>query len=144
MQNYVENMRCSLFRFSTFWGKSSQKKSKLSVWAEIWYQDQFEFVKFNDDIHFLEPRWQPKGSYKIGSVCPSIRPSFCLSGCFLGIVRLVFSKFWHDARNAYEVVRDSRIFQKKIFCSKNWENGPKMDQKQGFLNKLKNFVVNFH
>ena len=74
-------------------------------------------------------------------VCPSL----CLSGRFLGIVSLVFSKFWYDARNPYKVVRDragfSRIF---FFCLRNWESGPKMDQKQGFLNKLKNFVINFY
>ena len=38
-----------------------------------------------------------------------------LSGRFLGVVSLVFSKFWHDARNPYEVVRDDQIFQKKNF-----------------------------
>ena len=41
-------------------------------------------------------------------------------------------------------VWQSRIFQKKMFCHKNWENGPKMGQKQGFLDILKNFVVNFY
>ena len=35
-------------------------------------------------------------------------------------------------------------FLKKIFCPKNWENGPKMGQKQGFLNILKNFDINFY
>ena len=73
-------------------------------------------------------------------VCPSFHPSFHLSGCFLGIVSLVFSKFWHDARNPYEVVCDSQIFQKKHFAQKIG----KMGQKQGFLNILKNFVINFY
>ena len=45
-------------------------------------------------------------------VCPSFRLSFGLSAHFLGIVSLVFSKFWHSARNPYEVVRDSWIFWK--------------------------------
>ena len=31
-------------------------------------------------------------------------PSFRLFGRFLGIVSLVFSEFWHGARNSYEVV----------------------------------------
>ena len=75
----------------------------------------------------------------------SVLPSFRLSGRFLGIVSLVFSKFWHDARNPYEVVHDSRIFQKKNFCTKNWENGPKMGQKQDFfLNILGNCVIKFY
>ena len=38
-------------------------------------------------------------------------------------------------------------FPEKKFSPKNWENGPKMDQKQffeSFLNLLKNFVINFY
>ena len=70
----------------------------------------------------------------------SFHSSFCLSGHFLGIVSFVFSKFWHDARNPYEVVCDSQIFQKKHFAQKIG----KMGQKQGFLNILKNFVINFY
>ena len=41
MQNYVENMRCSLFCFrpeKSFLDKSSQK-NQLSVKVEIWYQE---------------------------------------------------------------------------------------------------------
>ena len=44
--------------------------------------------------------------------------------------------------NPYEVVCDSRIFEKKN-CPENWENVPKMDQKQSFLILLKNLVINF-
>ena len=40
--------------------------------------------------------------------------SFHLYKCFLGIGSLLFSKFWHDARNPYEVVRDSHIFLEKF------------------------------
>ena len=59
--------------------------------------------------------------------------SFYLSGCFLGIVSLFFSKFWHGARNQYEVVCDGAGFSgKKKFCLKNWENGPKKGQKRFF------------
>ena len=39
-------------------------------------------------------------------------------------------------------VRESDFPEKKFF-SKNWENGPKMSQKEGFLNLLKNFF-NFY
>ena len=89
--------------------------------------------------------------YKIGSVrpsvCPSILPSIlpsCLSRCFLGIVSLVFSKFWHDARNPYEVVRDRAGFpRKKFFAPKTGKVGQKW-VKIGFLNILKNFVINFY
>ena len=64
-------------------------------------------------------------------VCPSALPSFRLLR-FLGIVSLVFSKFWYGARNPYEVVRDrARFFGKKLFAPKIG----KMDQewvKKGF------------
>ena len=51
----------------------------------------------------------------------------------------MFSKFWHGARNPDEVVCDSQIFWTKKFLP------PKMGQKEGFLNLLKNFgiVLNF-
>ena len=48
MQNYVENIKKS------FLGKSSQKKnkSKWSIYAEICYQDYFEYAEFNDHDQF--------------------------------------------------------------------------------------------
>ena len=69
-------------------------------------------------------------------VCPSFRQSFRLSGHFLGIVSLVFSKFWRNARNPYEVVRDRAEFSReKNFCPKNWENEPKT----GFFEYIEKF-----
>ena len=44
----------------------------------------------------------------------AFRPPFRLSGHFLGIVSLVFSKYWHGARNPYEIVCYSRIFWKRF------------------------------
>ena len=35
-------------------------------------------------------------------------------------------------------------FAEKKFLPQNWENGPKMGQKQGFLNLLKNVVISFY
>ena len=55
----------------------------------------------------------------------SFLPSFRLSGLFLGIVSLIFSKFWHGARVPCEVVRDRAGFSAKIFWPQNWENGSK-------------------
>ena len=55
----------------------------------------------------LEPQWQPEGSYKIGSVRPSVIPS----GHFLG--------------NPYEVVCGRAGFSGKLFLPPLiWENGP--------------------
>ena len=38
----------------------------------------------------------------------------------------------------------SQIFREIFFCPQNWENGPKMGQKQGFLNLLEYFDINFY
>ena len=47
----------------------------------------------------LDPLREPEGSYKVGSVRPSVR-------VFLGILSLVFSEFRYGARNSYEVMCD--------------------------------------
>ena len=44
----------------------------------------------------------------------------------LGLASLVFSKFWHDARSPYKVVRDKAKFSRKNFFSTKIE---KMDEK---------------
>ena len=62
-------------------------------------------------------------------VCPSFCPFVLLSGHFLGLVSLVLSKFWHGARNPYEVLRDRARFSGKSFSppkmGKWTKNGPK-------------------
>ena len=35
-------------------------------------------------------------------------------------------------------------FPEKKILPKNWENGPKMGQKQGFFNLLENLVITFY
>ena len=90
--------------------------------------------------------WTPSsslnGPIKQGlSVLLSVLPSVQV---FLGIVSLVYSEFWHGARNPFEVVHDrARLSGKNCFASE-LENGPKMCQKQGFLNLLKNLVIDFY
>ena len=78
-------------------------------------------------LSLLDPRRQPEGSYEIGSirlsVLPSVLPSFRLYGCFLGIVPLIFSKFWHGARIPCEVVRGRFRFSGKM--GKWAQNEPK-------------------
>ena len=72
-------------------------------------------------------------------------PSFCLSGHFLGIVSLVCSKFWHDARNPYVVVRDRALFSRKnFFAPKIGKMGQKWAKNRVFLNILKNLVINLY
>ena len=79
-------------------------------------------------LHILTLFWTSgvgrKGPVKQGmsallSVLPSALPSFRLSRRFLGILSLFFSKFWHDPRNPYKVVRARAGFsRKKFFASK--------------------------
>ena len=35
-------------------------------------------------------------------------------------------------------------FLEKVFCPKIWENGPKIGQKLGFLDLLKDLIINFY
>ena len=68
----------------------------------------------------LDSHRQPEESYKIVSVCLIIpHPSIHLFGRFLGIISLVFSKVWHDARSPYEVVYDRAEDFRKKFLSQN-------------------------
>ena len=74
-----------------------------------------------NDSSFKVVIWPPAvvGRVLQNRVCPSFRSSFCWSGSFLEIASLVFSKFWHGARNLYEVVPDKAGFSgKKFFATK--------------------------
>ena len=99
----------------------------ISKWltASTWTQDLiYYYVLYG--LHFLDTQRQLEGSYKTGSVRPSVHPSACLD---IGIVSLVFPKFWHGARNLYELVHGRAGFSgKKIFrqkLGKQTKNGPK-------------------
>ena len=85
---------------------------------------------------FLDPRLWPEGSYELGSVRPSILPSFCLK-VFLGLAH-----FHHGVRGPCAAVRDrARFFEEKK--KKIAPKMGKMEQKQGFLSLLENSVINF-
>ena len=62
--------------------------------------------------YLLDPWPWPEGSYKLGSVCPSV---------LLGIGSLVFSESKHGVRGPFGVVPDrAGILKKKIyFCPQN-------------------------
>ena len=67
------------------------------------------------------------------SVHPSFRPSFHLSGNFTETVSLIFSKFWHGARNPCEVVWERAGFSGKIFfVYKSGKIGPKRAKNRAF------------
>ena len=72
----------------------------------------------------------------------SVLPSFRLSGHFLGIVSVVFSKFWHGGRNPYEVVRDRAIStekKKNYYFPQKLGNGPVKWSKTGFFEFIEKF-----
>ena len=74
---------------------------------------------------FLDPLRLPEGSYIVGSAYPSV-----LQSVHLSILKLRMTE---------------PDFPGKFFLpKKNWENGPKMGQKQGVFNLLENLVINFY
>ena len=69
-------------------------------------------------------------------VCPSFHPSVRPSRHFLGIgLFLFFFKFWLLLEIHMNLCGQSQILWKKLFCSKNGENWPKIF----FLSLLKSF-----
>ena len=69
-------------------------------------------------------------------VCSFVFSSFHLPGHFHRMGSLIFPKFWHDARDSYEVVHDSQIFWKKLFAPKSGKN-----ESFEFIEK---FVIEFY
>ena len=115
-----------------------------SLQCSLLLSSYFSWKHFTSFRLFLDPQLRPKRSYELGSVRPSIIPSFCplllLSGGFLGIGSLFFSEIQHGVRGPCGIVFGSaRFFEKIIFPQKM----DKMGQKQDFLNLLENLVINF-
>ena len=81
---------------------------------------------------FWTPGGSRKGLIKL-SVLLSFYPSFPLSGHFLEIVSLIFSKFWHSGRIPCEVVRDrAGSFRKIFFAPKIGNMSPKWAKNRVF------------
>ena len=72
---------------------------------------------------YLDPQWYLGWFFEVGSVRPSI------------LELLVFSKFWHGARDTKLCDRAAKIFCENCFWHKNWENGPKT----GFVEFIEKF-----
>ena len=142
MQDFRVTMKCFLrfkvwmFKKKVYWtlGRSCKflrpQNSKISGKYQ-WYHSIYWTPGSNrkGPIESLRP-----------SICPPVLPSFSLSGRFLGIVSLIFSKFWYGARTPCEVVCDRARFSRKIFFAPKID---KMGQKQGFFNLLECLVINF-
>ena len=94
--------------------------------------------------YLLDPRPRPEGSYKIGSVLPSVRPSFCLSVSFLRIGSLVFSETQHGVRVPCIVTCDrAGFYGKNPHRTKMTKNGQKGPQNWvfGLFKKIMSLVL---
>ena len=112
----------------------------------MFWRDHYKFHG-----NFLDPQLLPDGSFEIRSVHPYVLLSFRLSvlpsvwlfswNCIISFFFLILA--WCH-KTIWSCVGQSWIFLEKIFCLQNWENGPKMGQKQGFFNLLRNFFINLY
>ena len=71
-------------------------------------------------------------------------PSFLLSGYFLGIGSLVFSKFWHGAVAPWSGPWQNQIFLEKLFLLQTLEKWVKIGLKIIGLNLFKKWIFNFY
>ena len=115
----------------------------------LWNCDHYLSGMFS--IIFFGPPLVAEGSNKVGSVCPSVCPSaflsFCPSIClgvFLELCYLFFLNFGIVLQSYVKLFVTELVFPGKFFFPKNWENGPKTGQKQGFFNWLENLAINFY
>ena len=135
---------CYIQIWSCRFSKMIEKLSRLQ--NNLYFADS---VDVELTWRLLDLQQQLEGFCEIGSirpsVCPSILLSFHLSGRFLGIVSLVFSKFQHGARNPYEIVHDRTGFSgTNFFAPKIGKMHQKCTKNRGFYNLLKNLVINFY
>ena len=87
---------------------------------------------------FLDPRWQPEGPYKIRS---SVLPPFRLSGCFLGIVSLVFSRFGMVLETQMKLYVTELDFLEKIFLTPKLRKWTKNGPETGFYEFIEKFSL---
>ena len=92
---------------------------------------------------FLTPSCSWRGPLKEPFVYPSICP-FVRLGVFLELYHYLFLNFGMVLETYMTLFVTELDFPEKTFCSQNWENGPKMCQKQGCWNMLKSLVINFY
>ena len=104
----------------------------------------FNFSPFNHAL--LDLQQLMEASYEIWfvhPVCLDILLSICLSGCFLGIKSLVFSKFWHIVKNPYEDEYNIAGSLEGKHLPQNLGKWTKYETKKFFFssNLLKNSVI---
>ena len=111
---------------------------------KFWWQKFYKslILKYNKLLkHFIGPSAVAGrvlnltiGSGHLSILLPVLPSSvsLCLSRCFLRIVSLVLSKFWHGPRNPYEVVRGGE-FSGKTFFAQNLREWTKNGAKTSFF-----------
>ena len=78
------------------------------------------------------------------SVCLSFCQSFCLAGTFTWNCFIVFSKFWHGARNLYGILCDKAWFSwKKKNLLQKLSKWTKNVPKTGFFEFIEKFGQSF-
>ena len=102
---------------------------------------EINFIFFtNLELCLLEPQPWPEGSYELGSVHPSIHPSFLLCyrvEVFLGLAHQFFLKLSMVLGTHVLLRLTARFFEKNLVAQKMGEMG----KKQGFLNLLENLLI---
>ena len=101
MYNYWRELYCKFLQGYLKPRLNKLPKEKKIIFL-IWRKNMFRLTRHLDF-------WTPVVAGRV--LWNRVRPSFRLSGRFLGVVSLVFSNFWHVARNPYCVVR---IFQRNF------------------------------
>ena len=74
--------------------------------------------------------------------CLPFCPSFCPGVC-LKLYHYFFLNFGLVLETHIKLCMTEPDFLDNFFLTQNLENGPKMGQKQGFFNLLKDLVINF-
>ena len=106
-----------------------------------WYITTFYMV-----CTFWAPFWKCHIKYGL-SVLPSILLPILLSILSVWALGLYHKFFWNCSmvlETCVKLCMAELDFLEYFFCPKNLEDGPRMGQKQGFLNLFKNLLINFY
>lgn len=115
----------------------------------VWFLSKISLQNIDSAIpHTL--CWTLSVSYQKGPVTQGLLSlsfdlsSFCQSGHFRGIESSVFFLYFRMLLETHVKMCMTVIFLEIFFCSKNWENEPRLNKNKFFFNVLKSLVINFY